>query len=114
MSKHDPRVTLLQIQEAACHLQSICAGKTLDELLADWQATAALERLIEIVGEGVKRLPMDLRSRHPAVPWKEITGTRDRLSHGYDDVHYQVLWDSVQVDVPVLLATIEQMLKDLD
>jgi uncharacterized protein with HEPN domain len=114
MSAHDPRATLLQMQDAAHHLQTICAGKTLDKLLADWQATAALERFLEIVGEGVKRLPMDLRARHPAVPWKEIAGTRDHLSHGYDDVDYQVLWDAVQTDVPPLLLTIELMLKELD
>ncbi len=95
-------------------LQMICVDKTLDQLLADWQATAALERFIEILGEGVKRLPMELRARHPAVPWKEIAGTRDHLSHGYDDVDYQVLWDAVQKDVPAMLATIEQMLNDLD
>ena len=114
MSVHDPRATLRQIQDAASRLQLICAGKTLEQLLADWQATAALERFIEIVGEGVKRLPPDLRSRHPSVPWKEIAGTRDHLSHGYDDVDYQVLWDAVQKDVPGLLVTVEQMLKDLD
>ena len=114
MSAHDSRATLRQIQDAANRLQTICAGKTMDSLLADWLATAALERFLEIVGEGVKRLPMDLRAQHPDVPWKEIAGTRDHLSHGYDDVDYQVLWDAVQKDLPVLLGTVEQMLKDLD
>ena len=114
MSAYDPRVTLRQIQDAARRLQTICADKTLEGLLADWQATAALERFIEITGAGVKRLPMDLRMRYPSVPWKEIAGTRDHLSHGYDDVDYQVLWDAVQKDVPELLATVEKMLKDLD
>jgi len=113
MSAHDPQVTLRQIQDAVRRLQTICAGKTMEQLLADWLATAALERFLEIVGEGVKRLPLDLRSRYPWVPWKEIAGTRDHLSHGYDDVDYQVLWDAVQKDVPVLLATVEQMLIDL-
>ncbi len=112
MSAHDPQATLRQIQDAARHAQAICAGKTLEQLLADWQATAALERFIEIVGAGVQRLPMDLRAQHPSVPWKEIAGTRDHLSHGYDDVDYQVLWDAAQKDLPVLLATIEQMLKE--
>jgi hypothetical protein len=37
-----------------------------------------------------------------------------RCSHGYDDVDYQVLWDAVQMDVPVLLATVEKMLQDLE
>jgi uncharacterized protein with HEPN domain len=113
MSAHDPRATLRQIQDAARHAQTICADKALEGLLNDWQASAALERFIEIIGEAVKRLPKELRDRYPGVPWKEITGTRDHLSHGYDDVDYQVLWDAVQKDIPVLLATVEQMLKDL-
>jgi len=114
MSVHDPRATLRQIQDAAARLQTICAGKTLEKLLADWLAIAALERFIEIMGEAVKRLPRELRDRYPAVPWKEIAGTRDHLSHGYDDVDHQVLWDAVQKDLPALLVTVEQMLKDLD
>jgi uncharacterized protein with HEPN domain len=113
MSAHDPRATLRQIQDAARYAQAICADKTLEGLLKDWQASAALERFIEIIGEAVKRLPPELRDRYPAVPWKEITGTRDHLSHGYDDVDYQVLWNAVEKDIPVLLATVEQMLKDL-
>lgn len=114
MSVHDPRATLRQIQDAAHRLKTICAGKTLEQLLTDWQATAALERFLEILGEAVKRLPIDLRARYPSVPWKEIAGTRDHLSHGYDDVDHQVLWDAVQKDVPALLGTVDQMLKDLD
>jgi len=113
MSAHDPKATLNQIRDAAKRAQEICAGKSMETLLNDWQATAALERFIEIMGEGVKRLPLELRNRHPAVPWKEIAGTRDHLSHGYDDVDYQVLWDAVQKDVPTLLATIDRMLKEI-
>lgn len=113
MSAHDPRATLRQLQESARRAQVICAGKTLEALLKDWQACAALERFIEILGEAVKRLPAELTSRYPEVPWKEIAGTRDHLSHGYDDVDYQVLWDAVQTDIPLLLATVEHILNDL-
>lgn len=49
MSAHDPRATLRQIQDAARCLQMFCAGRTFEELLTDWQATAALERFLENV-----------------------------------------------------------------
>lgn len=111
MSKRDPKVTLLQIREAAQRAQEICAEHdSLDSLVSDWKATAALERFIEILGEAVKRLPADLRETHSEVPWKEIAGTRDHLSHGYDNLDYQVLWDAVETDIPELLETIESIL----
>lgn len=114
MSKHNPKVTLLQIREAAQRAQEICAGHdSLNSLVLDWKATAALERFIEILGEAVKRLPEDLREAHSEIPWKEIAGTRDHLSHGYDNLDYQVLWDAVETDIPALLETIKSILKSL-
>ncbi len=114
MSKRDPKVTLLQIREAAQRAQEICAEhNSLDSLVSDWKATAALERFIEILGEAVKRLPKNLREDHSEVPWKEIAGTRDHLIHGYNNLDYQILWDAVQTDIPALLETIESILKSL-
>ena len=108
MSRHDPKVTLLQIRDAAGRAQEICLEfDKLESLVADWKATAALERFIEILGEAVKRLPVDFRKTYSDVPWKDIAGTRDHLSHGYDNLYYQVLWDAVQTDIPLLLGTVE-------
>jgi len=45
-------------------------------------------RLVEVLGEAVKRLPDDLRDRHPQLPWKKIAGTRDYIAHGYDSADY--------------------------
>jgi uncharacterized protein with HEPN domain len=113
MSRHDARVTLIQIQDAAGRIQQICAGRTFEGLVADWIAISALERQLEIVGEAVKRLPMKLRDRRPEVPWKEIAGMRDRLSHGYDEVDHRVLWNAASRDVPVLLACVQSMLAEM-
>jgi uncharacterized protein with HEPN domain len=114
MSNHDPKVTLRQVADYARQAQAICEGKTLPALMADWQALLAFERALEILGEAVKLLPMDLRERYSAVPWRLVAGMRDRLSHGYDDIRHDVLWNTVQRDVPTLLRTVEQMLRDLE
>lgn len=114
MSKHDPKITLLQIAECARRAQELCAGTTLPELVADWRSALAFERVLEVLGEAAKRLPVELRERYPGVPWKLVAGMRDRVSHGYDAVDYQTLWDAVQQDMPSLLATVETMIRELD
>ena len=113
MSSHDSRVTLGQIQIFGQQAQELCRETTLAELQADWRLAAALERKLECIGEAVKRLPAELRDRYPAVPWRKVTGMRDYLCHGYDDLDFLVLWDAVHLHVPILLATVEQMLADL-
>lgn len=114
MSRHDPKVTLRQIGEYARRAQELCAQNTLPDILTDWQKRAAFERVMEVLGEAAKRLPAELCQRYPAVPWKLLAGMRDRISHGYDGVDYGTLWDTVRDDVPGLLATVEQMLMDLE
>jgi uncharacterized protein with HEPN domain len=95
MSRHDPSVTLRQIAEYAQHAQELCAEKTLAELKTDWRRAFAFERVMEVLGEAVKRLPEEFRQRYPHVPWRLIAGMRDKISHGYDTVDYQTLWDTV-------------------
>jgi uncharacterized protein with HEPN domain len=113
MSRHRPELTLRQMAEAAERLETLCAGCERESFLADWQKRAALERFIEILGEAVKRLPPELREKHPAIEWRRIAGARDRIIHAYDDVDHTVLWEAVRVDVPVLRRTITEMLGDL-
>jgi uncharacterized protein with HEPN domain len=69
---------------------------------------------MEVLGESVKRLPIELLNRYPAVDWRGIAGMRDRVSHGYDAIDYDLLWQSVKTRIPGLLSTVEQMLKDLE
>lgn len=114
MSRHDPKVTLRQIVEHSRRIQDLTAAHTLAAILEDWKLAAAFEREMEILGEAAKRLPTDITLRSPQIPWKQIAGTRDRISHGYDQTDYNVLWDAAKNDVPPLLAAVEQTLRDLE
>jgi len=114
MSRHDPRVTLRQLAENARHAQDLCKANSLPEILTDWQKRAAFERVMEVLGEAVKRLPPELTAQYPMVDWRGIAGMRDRVSHGYDAIDHGLLWQAVELRVPGLLTTVEQMLKDLD
>ncbi|MGH8318468.1 MAG: HepT-like ribonuclease domain-containing protein [Steroidobacteraceae bacterium] len=114
MSKRDHRITLRQIIEYVQRAQLLCADTSVAAIEADWRNALAFERAMEVLGEAVKRLPEDLIQRYPQVPWRLVAGMRDKISHGYDTVDYQTLWDAVKNDLPTLRATAEFMLRDLD
>ena len=71
----------------------------------------SLVRLLEIIGEAANRVAESERLKHPQIPWAEIIGLRNRLIHGYDNVDFEILWQVVTVDLPVLIAQLELILK---
>ncbi len=114
MSRRDPRVTLAQISEYALKAQELCAAYPLPLILSDWQRQAAFERVMEVLGEAVKRLPPDLIGQYPTVDWRGIAGMRDRVSHSYDAIDYEILWQAVQTGIPGLLSAVRQMILDVE
>ena len=72
----------------------------------DLMCQSALMRQLEIMGEAPKRLSQSFRDAHSEVPWADIAGMRDVLIHGYDYVDLDIVWDTVQVGVPEVLAAL--------
>ena len=72
----------------------------------------ALVRLIEIIGEAASKVAAETQSRHPAIPWRKIIGTRHNFIHGYDNVNLDVLWQIVSTDFPSLIIVFQSAVAD--
>lgn len=114
MSRHDPRLSLLQMQDYAQRAIRAAGGRTVEDLSSDDVFRLAIERALEVIGEAANRLPAELRAKYPVIEWRRIIGMRNVLIHGYDIVQREVLWDTVRESVPVLLNQINQILRDLE
>ncbi|MCX6936085.1 MAG: DUF86 domain-containing protein, partial [Verrucomicrobia bacterium] len=60
------------------------------------------------------RLPVGLRDKYPEIPWRNIVGMRDVITHAYEDLQYEILWDAVQIQFSTLAATVERMMQGED
>ena len=83
---------------------------SLSEFIADPKTVSSVQHQLMIMGEAVKRLSTKCKKSLPEIAWAQIARMRDRLIHGYDDVDLEIVWRTVQKDVPVLLERIEDLI----
>ena len=62
------------------------------------------------IGKAAGKVSAGFCAEHPESPWREITGMRHRLIHGYAEVRLDVVWAVVETRLPPLLETLEPLL----
>ena len=97
--------------DAASEALSFATGHTRSDLDTDRKLLLALVKDVEIVGEAASRMSLELRNRHPQVPWVDIISMRHRLVHGYFNVDPDIVWSTVAEDLPPLVVLLTQVLE---
>lgn len=82
--------------------------------LADEKTQDATLRNLQTLAESTQRLSDALKTRYAEVDWRSITGFRNVVVHDYLGIALGQIWAIVEVDLPLLRATVERMLSDLD
>jgi uncharacterized protein with HEPN domain len=86
-------------------------------VFADFQRDArtqdAVVRNLEIIGEAsnqLRAMSPQFVTDHPELPWIEMRGMRNKITHGYFDVDWAVVWDTTRNDLPELRRSVEALL----
>ena len=109
--KKDNLVYIEHIQECIQKIVLYTKDIKQDEFLSNSMVSDAVIRNLEIIGEAVKQISDDFKTKYPAVEWKKIAGMRDKLIHDYIGVDLWAVWAVVIENIPELNTRVSDILK---
>jgi uncharacterized protein with HEPN domain len=89
--------------------QAFIDGFTFERFIQDKRTVNAVIRSLEVIGEAAGKIPPEIQSQYPLIPWKRMTGMRNKLMHEYFGVDYSIIWTVVKEELPPLLPQFESM-----
>lgn len=102
--------TLLDMAKFARIILDLMQGIDESTFQSDIRTQSAVLYQLTILGEAVKRLSDEFRQQHPEISWREIAGMRDKLIHQYDSVKMDLVWLTIQRDIPEFLKQLTPLL----
>jgi uncharacterized protein with HEPN domain len=111
MSRREDTLHLHHMLDYARQAVKFNHEKNRSDLETDNVLALATIQCLVIIGEAVNSISEELRQQHPEIPWSLISGTRNRLVHGYVDFDLDIIWAIVDRDLPQLISQLESILE---
>ncbi len=106
MQKED-NIRIRHMFDAAQEAIQFANGHSRIELNDNRMLVLSLIKDIEIIGEAAYQVSGITRDKLQNIPWDDIIGMRHRLVHAYFDINLDILWRTVQYDLPILISELE-------
>ena len=106
----DDDIRLRHMLDSAEEAVEFAVGKSRDDLDDDRKLLLAIIKSVEIIGEAASRVSETCKSDNDNIPWKDMVGMRNRLSHGYFDVNLDIVWQTVKADLPELIKVLKKII----
>ena len=103
---------LNDISEAIINIKAFLENIEYPTFQTDIKTQYAVIRALEIIGDASKKIPEDFKENHSWIPWRFMTGMRDKLIHDYFGVDIQVVWKTATEDISNLEEDLKQIISD--
>jgi uncharacterized protein with HEPN domain len=101
---------MLDSAEAILHF---IKGKTRKHFNSDRMFANAVVREFEILGEAANHISQPTQKSFPELPWKQLIAMRNNLIHAYFDVDYDIIWETINNDLPPLYLQLKMIVSDI-
>lgn len=112
MTTRDVKLYLQDIADSISKINKYMGDLDPTAFAVDYKTIDAVVRNLEVIGEAVKNLPQEIKTKYTDVPWNEIGGMRNKITHEYWGVDEDVLWKTVKDDLPIFEKQIEKIKKE--
>ena len=85
-----------------------------EEFVSDDKTQSAVARKLEIIGEASKKIPDQLKEKHPLVPWKDMARMRDKITHFYFGLDPEIVWKVVKERLPEIKPEMKKISDGLE
>ena len=77
----------------------------------DYKTVDAVIRNFEVIGEAAKNLPERIKDKYSEIPWREMYLLRNKISHEYFGIDYEIIWDIAANYLPENKQQIVEVIK---
>lgn len=110
MTKHNNTIYLHHIIDSINKIDNYIDDYNFDEFITDEMLVDAVLRNFEIIGEASNNLSDDFKDNHATIDFRSAVSIRNRLIHGYDDVDFKIVWNTIKKDLPKMKKEIKKIL----
>ena len=100
---------LEDILESISKIEAYKADASLDDLLGDPLRTDALALNLLVIGKAVGHILQDLRDHHLNIPWRQIVGLRNIITHQYFRFDLEIIWDVIENELDTLKLAVQDL-----
>ena len=109
MSERTDRLYCQDILESGAAIRSYVEAIDFETFVRDRMRYSAVIREFEIIGEAVGKLSAEVKQSYPNIPWQDIKDFRNLLAHEYFGVDLEIVWNTIQQYLPMLIDAIQRM-----
>ncbi|MBN2893523.1 MAG: DUF86 domain-containing protein [Bacteroidales bacterium] len=102
---------LEDIQLSMNRIAEYIEGYNFTKFKQDYKTVDAVIRNFEIIGEASKNLPTEIIHKYPVIPWNEMYYLRNKISHEYFGIDYEIIWEIATNYLPENLKEINNILE---
>ncbi|MBY8999470.1 MAG: DUF86 domain-containing protein [Candidatus Heimdallarchaeota archaeon] len=103
---------LNDILDSILKIEQFTENMKFNQFKEDVKTSYAVVRAFEIIGEAAKEIPAEIKDKYSNIPWKEMASMRDKLIHAYFGVNLEVVWKTIQEEIPLLKPSVQKAIEE--